>query len=99
MTAFWWRIIDNADASPPDLWELFWQSRLTAVGENWRPVYVGMTWRRFSTTWQRGRGDRTWRKLTVRWAVWGRCACRSREHRTEGTRATRDGELGRSRRL
>ena len=44
--AFWRRIIDDPDAFPPEFWPLFLQSNLTALGEQCRPVCVGMTWRR-----------------------------------------------------
>ena len=46
MTAFWWKIIDEPDAFPPEFWQLFLQSSLTALGGKCRPVCVGMTWRR-----------------------------------------------------
>ena len=44
--AFRRRIIDGPNNFPPELWQLFLQSNLTALGENCRPVYVGMTLRR-----------------------------------------------------
>ena len=44
--AFWRRIIEDPSAFPPEFWQLFQQSSLTALGEKCRPVYVGMTWRR-----------------------------------------------------
>ena len=44
--AFWRRIIDDPNAFPPEFWQLFLQSHLTALGEKCRPVCVGMTWRR-----------------------------------------------------
>ncbi len=44
--AFWRRIIDDSNAFPPEFWNLFLQSNLTALGEKCRPVCVGMTWRR-----------------------------------------------------
>ena len=44
--AFWRRIIDDSNASPPEFWQPFLQSNLTALGEKCRPVCVGMTWRR-----------------------------------------------------
>ena len=50
MTAFWRKIVDEPDAFPPELWQLFLQSSLTALGEKCRPVCVGMTWRRLITT-------------------------------------------------
>ena len=49
MTAFWRRIVDEPDAFPPEFWQLFLQSSLTALGEKCRPVCVGMTWRRLIT--------------------------------------------------
>ena len=45
--AFWRRIIDDPNAFPPEFWQLFLESNLTALGEKCRPVCVGMTWRRF----------------------------------------------------
>ena len=44
--AFWRRMVDEPDAFPPEFWELFLQSNLTALGEKCCPVCVGMTWRR-----------------------------------------------------
>ena len=44
--AFWRRIIDDPNAFPPEFWQLFLQLNLTALGEKYRPVCVGMTWRR-----------------------------------------------------
>ena len=49
MTAFWWRIVDEPDAFPPEFWQLFLQSNLTALGEKCWPVCVGMTWRKLVT--------------------------------------------------
>ena len=49
ITAFWRRLVDEPDAFPPEIWQLFLQSSLTALGEKCRPVCVGMTWRRFIT--------------------------------------------------
>ena len=49
MTAFWGRLVDKPDAFPPEFWQLFLQSRLTALGEKCQPVCVGMTWRRLIT--------------------------------------------------
>ena len=46
MTAFWRRLVDEADAFPSELWQLFLQSSLNALGEKCRPVCVGMTRRR-----------------------------------------------------
>ncbi|CAN0497252.1 unnamed protein product [Laminaria digitata] len=46
MTAFWRTIVDEPDAFPPECWQLFLQSSLTALGEKCRPICVGMTWRR-----------------------------------------------------
>ena len=31
--AFWRRMVDELDAFPPEFWELFLQSNLTALGE------------------------------------------------------------------
>ena len=39
--AFWRRIIDDPNAFPPEFWQLFMQSNLTALGEECRPVCVG----------------------------------------------------------
>ena len=39
------RNIDDPNAFPPEFWQLFLQSNLTALGEKCRPVCVGMTWR------------------------------------------------------
>ncbi|CAN0328772.1 unnamed protein product, partial [Scytosiphon promiscuus] len=44
--AFWRRIFDDPGAFPPEFWQLFLQSNLTALGGKCRPVCVGMTWRR-----------------------------------------------------
>ena len=33
-TAFWWRIVDKPDAFPPEFWQLFLQSSLTALGKS-----------------------------------------------------------------
>ena len=49
MTAFWRRIVDEPDAFPPEFWQLFLQSSLTALGEKCRLVCVGITWRRLIT--------------------------------------------------
>ena len=43
---FWRRIIDDPSVFMPELWQLFLQSNLTALGEKCCPVCVGMTWRR-----------------------------------------------------
>ena len=57
MTAFWRRIVDEPNAFPVELWQLFLQSGLTALGGKCRSVCVGMTWRRLITA-----GDmRQWR--------------------------------------
>ena len=45
-TAFWWKIVDEPDTFPPEFWQLFLQSSLTALGEKCRPVCVGMSWRK-----------------------------------------------------
>ena len=42
MTAFWRRLVDELDTFPSEFWQLFQQSRLTALGETCRPVCVGM---------------------------------------------------------
>ena len=44
--AFWRRISNDPGAFPPEFWQLFMQFNLTALGEKYRPVCVGMTWRR-----------------------------------------------------
>ena len=49
MSAFWRRLVDEPDAFPPEFWQLFLQSSLTALGEKCRRVCVGMTWRRLAT--------------------------------------------------
>ena len=49
MTAFWRRIVDEPDAFPPEVWQLFQQSSLTALGGKCRPVCVGVAWRRLIT--------------------------------------------------
>ena len=36
--SFWRRIIDDPNACPPEFWQLFLQSNLTASGEKCRPV-------------------------------------------------------------
>ena len=33
ITAFWRRLVDEPDAFPPEFWQLFLQSSLTALGE------------------------------------------------------------------
>ena len=50
MTAFWRRTLDELDAFPPEFWQLFLQSTLTALREKCRLVCVSMTWRRLITT-------------------------------------------------
>ena len=40
----WRRIIDDPGAFPPECWQLFLSSNLTALGGKGRPVCVGMTW-------------------------------------------------------
>ena len=50
MTAFWRRIVDEADAFPPEFCQLFLHSNLTSLGEKCRPVCMGMPWRRIVTT-------------------------------------------------
>ena len=49
ITAFWRRTVDEPDAFPPEFWQLFSQSSLTALDEKCRPVCVRMAWRRFIT--------------------------------------------------
>ena len=49
MTVFWRRFVDEPDAFPPEFWQTFRQSSLTALGQKCRPVCVGMTWRRIIT--------------------------------------------------
>ena len=44
--AVWRRMVDEPDAFPPEVWELFLQSNLTALGGKCHPVRAGMTWRR-----------------------------------------------------
>ena len=44
--AFWRRVIDDPNALPSEFWQLFLQSNLIALGEKYRPVCVGMAWRR-----------------------------------------------------
>ena len=39
-------MVDEPDAFPPEVWELFLQSNLTALGGKCHPVRAGMTWRR-----------------------------------------------------
>ena len=46
MKAFWRQIIDDPTALPPEFWQLFLQSNLTALGKKCCPVCVGLTWRR-----------------------------------------------------
>lgn len=38
MKNFWLRIVDEPDAFPPDLWQLFLWSTLATLGYNCRPV-------------------------------------------------------------
>ena len=38
VTAFWTRLVDEPDAFPPEFWQLFLQSSLTALEEKCRPV-------------------------------------------------------------
>ena len=42
MADFWRRIVDKADAFPPEFWHLFLQLNFTALDEKCRPVCVGM---------------------------------------------------------
>ena len=49
MAAFWRRIIDEPDAFPPEIWQLFLQSSLTALRGKCQPVCVSMTWRKLIT--------------------------------------------------
>ena len=49
MTAFWRKLVDEPDAFPPEFWQLFLQSSLTALGEKCRSVCVDMTWRSLIT--------------------------------------------------
>ena len=49
MTTFWRRLVDESGAFPPEFWQLFLQSSLTARGGKCRPVCVGMTWMRLIT--------------------------------------------------
>ena len=44
--AFGRRIIDDSNAFPPEFWQIFLQSNLTALGEKCCPVCMGMTWSR-----------------------------------------------------
>ena len=46
MTASWRRIVDEPYAFPPEFWQLFLRSSLTALGGKCRPVGVRMTWRK-----------------------------------------------------
>ena len=65
LEAFWRRIIDDPSTSPPEVWQFFLHSNLTALGETCRPVCVGMAWGRLlaaGTMWQWRRG---WGKLTA----------------------------------
>ena len=45
-TAFWRRPVDEPDAFPPEFWQLFLKSSLTALGGKCRLVGIGMTWGR-----------------------------------------------------
>lgn len=49
MAAYWWRVVDEPDAFSPEIWQLFLQSSLTALGEKCRPICVGMAKRRLIT--------------------------------------------------
>ena len=49
MAAFWRRLVDEPDAFPPEFWQLFLQSSLTALGEKYGPDCVGMAWRTLIT--------------------------------------------------
>ena len=49
MIVFGQRTVDEPDVFPPELWQLFLQPSLTALGEKYRPVCVGRAWRRLST--------------------------------------------------
>ena len=61
--AFWRRNIDDPNAFSPAFWQLFLQSNLTALGEKYRPVCVGMTWGRLlaagTTLWWRSQLEET----------------------------------------
>ena len=39
-------MVDEHDAFPPEVWEVFLQSNLTALGAKYRPGCVGITCRR-----------------------------------------------------
>lgn len=46
VATFWWKIIDEPDVFPAELWQLFLQSSLAAFVETCRPICVIVTWRR-----------------------------------------------------
>ena len=50
MAAFWRKIVDEPGVVPPEFWQLFLQSSLTALGEKCWAVCVGMAWRRLIST-------------------------------------------------
>lgn len=62
------RIIDDSSTFPPEFWQLFLHSNLTALGGECHPVCVGMTWRRFfaAGTLRQLCGSRDWRRPTAR---------------------------------
>ena len=44
--SLWRKIVNEPEAFPPEFWQLFLQSSLTALGGKCQPVCVGLTWRR-----------------------------------------------------
>ena len=100
MTTSWWRIVDEPDAFPPELWQLFLQSILTALEGK---VPAGLRghdmeeahYRRGYATVATEVGGGQPRGETVR----GRRARRSGACKSESSSATRDRQMARSHRL
>ena len=97
VTAFWRRIVDEPDASPPVFWQLFLQSSLTVLRGKCRSVCVGIPWRMLITAMRqwRPRLEEVNREVSQFGVAvpgrWSKCQ-RARN-------ATRDRQLARSHRL
>lgn len=97
MTAFWRQIVDETDAFPRKILQVFLQSGLTGLGETCGADSVGKAWEKLTAA----RGMRNMRpRLNEidQGAVWPRCTQRSGLCGTEVTHATRDGQPTRCRR-
>lgn len=65
-TAFWWRIVDEPNAFPPDFGKLFLQSSFTTLREKYWTVCDGMKWKEKLRQGLCGSGGRGWRRSTDR---------------------------------